>query len=324
MALRESLGAVLGDENVHIKEPMSLHTSFRAGGPADLFVRVGSPEQLSRTLALLGEAKMPYFILGRGTNLLVADEGYRGCIITMTGKGTGPLTDTRPELSEEVPTQQDSRGGMDSVTVNGCLVTAGAGASLAMAAREAMLHGLTGLEFAAGIPGSIGGGIAMNAGAYGGEMCQVTKSVTVLDDDMQIRTLDREQMEFGYRTSRIRSTRNIVLEAVFELTPSDRESVLGRMQELAQKRLEKQPLEFPSAGSTFKRPEGYFAGKLIMDAGLRGFRVGGACISEKHCGFVVNDRGASAGEIRELIRQVQEKVLESSGVRLEREVIYLG
>lgn len=321
--LAAELSGLLGEDKIYRDEPMARHTSFRVGGDADLFVRVASAEQLVRTIALLKRSQMPYFILGRGTNLLVADEGYRGCIITMTGRETGPLTDTRPELFGEA-CQEDQVRDLDYVEVDGCCLRAGAGASLAMAAREAMVHGLSGLEFAAGIPGSIGGGLAMNAGAYGGEMCQVTENVTVLEDGTKTRTLDNDEMQFGYRTSRIRRTEDIVTGAVFRLTPSSRESILARMQELAAKRMEKQPLEFPSAGSTFKRPEGYFAGKLIMDAGLKGFRVGGACVSEKHCGFVVNDRGASAAEIRALIRQIQERVYENSGVMLEREVIYLG
>lgn len=315
--LTAALEALLGKENVFADEPMSAHTSFQAGGPADLFIRVCDAGKTAQVLRILREEGVPYFIMGRGTNLLVSDAGYRGCVMTMVSPGARPITDTALET-------ESGRRDLDRVYIRNQTVVAGAGASLAQAARTALQGGLSGLEFAAGIPGSVGGGISMNAGAYGGELRDVTVSVTVLGAQLAPRTLGLEEMEFGYRTSRIRRTGEAVLEAVFRLTPEDPEKIREKMQTLARQRAEKQPLEYPSAGSTFKRPEGNYAGKLIMEAGLCGFRVGGACVSEKHCGFIINDRGASASEIRELIAQVQKRVYENSGVMLEREVIYLG
>jgi UDP-N-acetylmuramate dehydrogenase len=210
------------------------------------------------------------------------------------------------------------------VTIDGCRLRAGAGASLlkiAMAARDASLAGF---EFAAGLPGSLGGAVMMNAGAYGGEMKDVVKSVRIFYPGFEIREFSAEEMEFGYRTSRLKRERGIVLGVEMEFEPGDRQEITDRIRELAQKRMDKQPLEYPSAGSTFKRPEGYFAGKLIQDAGLMGFSVGDAQVSEKHAGFVINRGNASAAQIRQLIEEVQRIVLEDSGVQLEREVIFLG
>jgi UDP-N-acetylmuramate dehydrogenase len=208
--------------------------------------------------------------------------------------------------------------------VEGNRITAGAGATLKAAAMAAMEHGLTGLEFAAGIPGTVGGGLVMNAGAYGGEIRLTVRSVRLLMPDGGVQELTADQMEFGYRTSLLRRIEAAALRAQFELTPGDPDRIRARVLELAEQRRSKQPLEFPSAGSTFKRPEGYFAGKLIMDAGLAGYSVGGAQVSEKHCGFVINRGGATSAQIRTLISDVQKKVFEDSGVRLEREVIFLG
>ena len=213
---------------------------------------------------------------------------------------------------------------LDGVCVEGNSIIAGAGATLKAAAMAAMEHGLTGLEFAAGIPGTVGGGLVMNAGAYGGEIRMVTSLVRLLMPDGSVQELTGEEMEFGYRTSILRHVDAAALRAQFELTPGDPEKIRARVLELSEQRRAKQPLEFPSAGSTFKRPEGYFAGKLIMDAGLAGYSVGGAQVSEKHCGFVINRGGATSAQIRTLIRNVQDKVFEDSGIRLEREVIFLG
>lgn len=199
-----------------------------------------------------------------------------------------------------------------------------AGALLSAVARCALEHGLTGLEFASGIPGTIGGGVVMNAGAYGGEMKQVVTQVRVLGSGGEILTLDREAMEFGYRSSVIKNRRFTVLTVTLELACGDKKEIQARVEELARRRREKQPLEYPSAGSTFKRPEGYFAGKLIMEAGLKGYSVGGARVSEKHCGFLVNTGDASAADVAALIREVQERVKDKTGVSLEREVVYLG
>lgn len=242
---------------------------------------------------------MPYYILGNGSNLLVSDHGYRGVIIQIYKS-------------------------MSEVSVKGELVTAQAGALLSAIAAKAAEESLTGFEFASGIPGTIGGAAVMNAGAYGGEMKDVLEQVTVLTKEGELLTLPREELEMGYRTSRVARNQYIVLEAVIRLTHGEQKQIRETMNELKEKRTTKQPLEYPSAGSTFKRPEGYFAGKLIEDAGLRGFQVGGAQVSEKHCGFVINKDNATAAEVRELIRQVSERVKANSGVTLEPEVKMLG
>lgn len=311
--LIESLREILSPEQILENEPMAAHCSFRIGGPADLFLKVRTEEELSGALARIHDEGADCFLLGRGTNLLIGDGGYRGVVITMTDSGkTG---ESRPAFSE---------GRLSGVRVEGNRVRAGAGASMletAVAARDA---GLTGLEFAAGIPGSIGGGIVMNAGAYGGEMKQVVRSVRLMTPDGQMHVYPLEKMEFGYRTSILKKINAFVTGAEFELESGDPEQITKAMAELGRKRKEKQPLELPSAGSTFKRPEGYFAGKLIMDAGLKGYTVGGAQVSEKHAGFVVNRGGATAADVRKLIEDVQARVFEQAGVRLEREVIYLG
>ena len=290
---------------VREKEILASHSSFRTGGPADLFIEVCDREELTKVMDLLAQSQTEVFLLGRGTNLLIGDGGYRGAVVTMCA----------PAGTETA---------LNKVEVDGTMLRAGAGASLlkiAMAARDA---GLAGFEFAAGIPGSLGGAVMMNAGAYGGEMKQVVRSVDVLYPGKEVRTYSGEEMEFGYRTSRLKREDGIVLAAAIELAPGDKQAITDRITELAQQRKDKQPLEFASAGSTFKRPEGYFAGKLIQDAGLKGFRVGDAQVSEKHAGFVINRGNASAAQIRKLIEEVQRIVLEDAGVQLEREVIFLG
>lgn len=290
---------------VREKEILASHSSFRTGGPADLFIEVCDREELMKVMDLLAQSQTEVFLLGRGTNLLIGDGGYRGAVVTMCA----------PAGTETA---------LNRVEVDGTMLRAGAGASLlkiAMAARDA---GLTGFEFAAGIPGSLGGAVMMNAGAYGGEMKQVVRLVDVLYPGKEVRTYSGEEMEFGYRTSRLKREDGIVLAAAIELAPGDKQAITDRITELAQQRKDKQPLEFASAGSTFKRPEGYFAGKLIQDAGLKGFRVGDAQVSEKHAGFVINRGNASAAQIRKLIEEVQRIVLEDAGVQLEREVIFLG
>lgn len=303
----QKLEQILGADRVLQEEPMSRHCSFRTGGPADLFLRVGTEEQLIETLSFLKKAGVPVFLLGRGTNILVGDRGYRGAVVTLT--------------PDPASAQEDTFG---SVVVEGNLVVAGAGATLQKAALAARDHGLAGLEFAAGIPGSVGGGVVMNAGAYGGELKDSIREATLITEDGTVKAFTPPELEMGYRTSILKRISAVVTGAVFELHPGDRDEIAARITELAKKRSEKQPLEFPSAGSTFKRPEGYFAGKLIQDAGLRGFSVGDAQVSEKHCGFVINRGHASSAQIRELIERVQERVYENSGVRLEREVIFLG
>ena len=298
-AFIDFLESIVAAENILLEEPMHKHTTFCVGGPAEVFVTVENKEQLEKIIKYLNLVERPYFILGNGSNLLVGDKGYRGVIIRLGGE-------------------------FNTLKTEGTLLTAGASVLLSAAARAAMENGLTGMEFASGIPGSIGGGVKMNAGAYDGEMRQIVESVQVMYKDGSILDLDNETMEFGYRNSVIKNRPYVVLQVSLRLQPGNREEILARMNELAARRKEKQPLEFASAGSTFKRPEGYFAGKLIMDSGLRGARIGGAQISEKHCGFVINDGTATAADIAELIQEVSETVKEKFGVTLEPEVILLG
>lgn len=281
------------------QEPMKKHTTFRVGGNADYYVNPESREQLLQTMKLCRREQIPYYILGNGSNVLVSDAGYRGVII---------------ELHRN----------LNSVRVEGTKIYAQAGTLLSRAAFLAAQAGLTGMEFASGIPGTVGGALVMNAGAYGGEMKDIVVEALVLTGEGELLTLSREELELGYRTSIIARAGYIVLEAVLELKPGDRGEIEARMEELKAARTTKQPLEYPSAGSTFKRPEGYFAGKLIMDAGLRGCRRGGAQVAEKHCGFVINTGDATAQDILELIAHVQTEVEKQFGVKLEMEVKKLG
>ena len=297
--LYQKLTEWMPEERVKKEEPMRLHTTFRVGGPADLFVSPNSVEEVCKVTALCREEGVPYYIMGNGSNLLVSDQGYRGVII---------------QFYKE----------MNDISVEGTVLRAQAGALLSAVASRALLESLTGFEFAAGIPGTLGGACVMNAGAYGGEMKDVLKTVTVLTQEGEVLTLSNEELELGYRTSVIARKYYIVLEAEIALSEGKKEEIQAVMDDLKERRITKQPLEYPSAGSTFKRPEGYFAGKLIQDAGLRGFQVGGAQVSEKHCGFVINKDHATAAEIAELIRQVSEKVEAQFGVKLEPEVKRLG
>ena len=297
-SMYDYIRTIVPAERLLFHEPMSRHTTFRVGGEAECMAVVESKEELSQLVSYLGRIEQDYFVLGNGSNLLVGDKGYRGIIVKLG-----------PRLS--------------AVGVEKNHIAAGAGVLLSKVAYAARDAGLSGLEFAAGIPGSIGGAIVMNAGAYG-EMKQVVQMVRVMDKEGEILTLDNDTMEFGYRTSIIRDRPFIVLGVVLKLTPGNKEEISAKMEELMKQRKSKQPLEYPSAGSTFKRPEGYYAGKLIMDAGLRGYRIGGAQVSEKHCGFVINAGGASAADIREVIEEVQERVKDRFHVRLEPEVIFLG
>ena len=295
----DKLNNVIAKDSILIDEPMSRHTTFRVGGPADFFVIPKAKEEVRDVIRICKEAGMPYYIIGNVSNLLVSDAGYRGVIV---------------QIYKE----------MNEVKVEGDLVKAQAGALLSGIAAKALGAELSGFEFASGIPGTIGGACVMNAGAYGGEMKDVLEFVTVLTGEGKIIELGRNELELGYRTSVIAKKGYIVLGAVLKLERGDGEKIKTYMDELKEKRVTKQPLEYPSAGSTFKRPEGYFAGKLIEDAGLRGFQVGGAQVSEKHCGFVINRDHATAADIMELMRQVQIRVKENSGVDLEPEVKRLG
>ena len=298
-AIIEVLRKFVPQENIHLQEPMAGHTTFRIGGPADCFLELENEEQLKKVRRYLEMTGVSFFVVGNGSNLLVNDSGYRGIILQL-----GPK--------------------MNTISVAGNHIIAQAGATLVQAARTAMEHGLTGLEFASGIPGTVGGGVVMNAGAYGGEMSSVVTQVNVVSQEGEVLELDNETMEFGYRNSVIRQRPFIVTEVTFCLEYDDVSVITSRMEELACRRREKQPLEYPSAGSTFKRPEGNFAGKLIMEAGLKGFRVGGAQVSEKHCGFVVNMGNATAQDVRNVIREIQSRVRACFGVELEPEIVFLG
>lgn len=295
----DRLVEILPFEQVKEKEPMKNHTTFRVGGPADAFVTPKTKEELRSAIACCKEAKVSYYIIGNGSNLLVGDKGYRGVVI---------------QIFKE----------MNKVTCEGDVIRAQAGALLSSVAAKALEASLTGFEFAAGIPGTLGGACVMNAGAYGGEMKDVLKEVTVLTKEGEFLTIPKEELELGYRTSVIAKKGYTVVEAVIELKKGDPAEIKAYMDELKEKRITKQPLEYPSAGSTFKRPEGYFAGKLIQDANLRGFQVGGAQVSEKHCGFVINKDHATAADIVELMQQVSDRVESEFGVRLEPEVKRLG
>lgn len=298
-AVIEALKGFVRSENIHIQEPMAAHTTFRVGGPADCLVELENTEQLQRVQKYLRLVEIPYVVMGNGSNMLVSDEGYPGVVLQIGNS-------------------------MNRIQVKENCITAQAGALLSQVARVAMEHGLTGMEFASGIPGTVGGGVVMNAGAYGGEMSQVVTQVTVVNSDCEVLELENETMEFGYRTSTIRNQPFIVTEVMFELTLGDREAIKAKMEDLAARRREKQPLEYPSAGSTFKRPEGHFAGELIMKAGLRGFQIGGARVSDKHCGFVINVGGATAADVMDLIHEIKTRVKDRFQVDLEPEVVFLG
>lgn len=290
----------LGEQvEILVAEPMKNHTTFRIGGLADALALPKTPEEVAEVVRFCHEHAQPYYVLGNGSNLLVSDEGYRGLVLQLYRN-------------------------FNDIQVNGETITVQSGAMLAAVARTAYQTGLTGLEFASGIPGTIGGAVVMNAGAYGGEMKNVLKEVTVLTKEGEVLVIPAKALELGYRTSVIPKNGWIVLGAVLQLKKGDQEQILARMEELKEQRITKQPLDLPSAGSTFKRPEGYFAGKLIMDAGLRGFTVGGAQVSEKHCGFVVNRGNATAADVWELICEVKRRVKEMTGVELEPEVKLLG
>lgn len=290
---------ILGEENVFTKEPMSRHTTFRIGGPADYFLTPEKEEQMQELVLFLKETEIPYYIVGNGSNLLVGDKGFRGAIIQICKK-------------------------MNRIRTEGTRIHAQAGALLSRIAAEAQKEGLKGLEFASGIPGTLGGAVMMNAGAYGGEMKQVLIRAQVLDGSGKIFEIPAEKMELGYRTSIFSQNNQIVLNAELCLEKGDPEQIREEMEELKRRRTTKQPLEYPSAGSTFKRPEGFFAGKLIQDAGLRGFQVGGAQVSEKHCGFVINKDHATAADVVSLMEQAAERVEALFGVRLEPEVKKIG
>ena len=298
--LMKQLINIVGADNVLVDEPMSAHTTFRVGGPADCLVMPRSVDEVASVVRLVRRSGSELYIMGRGSNLLVADGGLRGVVVQIAGN------------CAEVHVSEDGSVAADAGASN---------AKIAVAARDA---GLAGFEFAAGIPGTIGGAAIMNAGAYGGELKDVAVGVTCLDTEGNIVQLTSDQADWGYRSSAIARQGLIVLSVQLALHPDNREDIQARMDDLAHRRQEKQPLEKPSAGSTFKRPPGMFAGKLIQDAGMQGYQVGGAQVSTKHAGFVVNVDGATAADVLQVIHDVQDAVLEQYGVQLEPEVRMWG
>lgn len=298
-AFLETIYSFIPKDNVLLDEPMSKHTTFRVGGEARYFIQIETGQQIAKLVKYLKQVDRNFLIVGNGSNLLICDNGYDGVVL---------------QLGET----------FSNVTVSGNEITASAGASLAKISKVAMDHGLTGLEFASGIPGTIGGAAVMNAGAYDGEMKNVITKVVVTDYEGNILELDNATMEYGYRSSIIRNKPFVVLEVTMKLQSGAVSEIQEKMENFTALRKEKQPLEFPSAGSTFKRPQGNFAGKLIMDAGLRGFQIGGARVSEKHCGFVINTGNATASDIYEIICEIKLNVKEKFGVELEPEVVFIG
>ncbi len=337
---------IIDKERVLTNEPMRKHTTFRIGGPADYFVCPENIEEVQKVVCLCNEMDMPFYLLGNGSNLLVGDKGYRGIIIRLykqmdkievlgtkiKAQAGALLVKVANEACKNGLTGLEFAGGIPgtlggAVVMNagaGTKIKAQAGALLVKVANEACKNGLTGLEFAGGIPGTLGGAVVMNAGAYGGEMKDVLEEVTVLTKEGEILTLNKEELELGYRTSIIGRKGYIALEVVLRLKEKNADEIRAYMNELREKRVTKQPLEYASAGSTFKRPEGHFAGQLIEQAGLRGFQVGDAQVSEKHCGFVINRGQATAKDVMDLMREVSAKVEEKFGVTLEPEVKRLG
>lgn len=295
----EALRGFAPEEQILLNEPMSRHTTFRVGGEAKALIQIDNVSELIDIISYLNKVQEPYYIKGNGSNILVGDKGYNGIILEMGQFFSG----IRVEDNE---------------------IIAQSGALMSRIAKTALDYGLSGFEFAAGIPGTIGGGVVMNAGAYGGELKDVVTQVSVLNPEGEMLTLRKEDLEFGYRTSVIKHRPLTVTEVRISLSKGDKAAIRDRMDELSSQRKAKQPLEYPSAGSTFKRPEGYYAGKLIMDAGLRGYSIGGAAVSEKHCGFVINKGNATAADIYEVIVEVQTRVKARFDVNLEPEIVFLG
>lgn len=296
MALLEE---IIEKDRIRYREPMKKHTTFRIGGPAKIFVQPETTAEIKNLIDYCKEQKLDYFLIGNGSNLLVSDEGFEGMVIQLFRN-------------------------FSEITMDGTRIEAKSGAMLSAVAAKAAAAGLGGMEFAAGIPGTAGGAVFMNAGAYGGEMKQIVEKVEILDREGRVRILSTDELMFGYRSSIIRKEGCIVLRIWFQLEKKPEAEIRRKMEELKQARISKQPLEYPSAGSTFKRPEGHFAGKLIMDAGLRGYRIGDAQVSEKHCGFIINRGNATAEEVLALIKEIQKRIREEKGIALEMEVQTLG
>lgn len=297
----KKLEAIAGEKQVSVMEPMAKHTTFRTGGCSDYFVSPTEISQIQEIIDLCHKEEIPYYIIGNGSNLLVSDKGYRGVMIHLGPSFSGC------ELDEETG-----------------IAVVKAGAALGGVVRSISKRGFGDMTWAAGIPGSFGGAVVMNAGAYGGEMKQVLMEVTWLNEEGKVVTTPASELGLGYRQSIFKHSRKVVLEGKLKLEKANPEELLAKIDELNQTRKEKQPLEYPSAGSTFKRPEGYFAGKLIQDSGLRGYRIGGAQVSEKHCGFVINREDATASDLYALFQHIKAVVKEKFQVEMELEVELIG
>ncbi len=297
MDILTKLGEIVGPNNLKTNFPLAEFTTFKIGGPADYYITPENEEQILALVKLIKEEALPVFVLGRGSNILVPDEGIRGIVINLSEK-------------------------FNDIIVEGERIYAQSGADLSEVSKAALKYSLSGLEFAIGIPGSMGGAVYMNAGAYGGEIKDCILEVKFIRDN-QIMTEVSDNLEFGYRKSTFQKYGDIVLGAWLQLKKGDYNEIKAIMDDLTQRREDKQPLEMPSAGSVFKRPEGYFAGKLIEDTGLRGFSVGNVQVSEKHCGFIVNKGGATAEDVKNLVSEIQRRVKEKFGVELEREIRYI-
>ncbi|MCQ4936615.1 MULTISPECIES: UDP-N-acetylmuramate dehydrogenase [Anaerotignum] len=295
----EALRLKLGEDAVALAEPMSGHTTFRTGGPADIFIMPKSLEEVKASIEILQKHHIPILVIGNGSNLLVSDKGIRGAVLHIGGR-------------------------MSEISVDGETIYAQGGVLLSTLSAKAAENSLTGLEFASGIPGSLGGAVTMNAGAYGGEMKDVLISADILTKELEVKTILAEDLHLSYRHSVLPEKEYILLNAILRLKKGNIDEIKNRMKELGEQRREKQPLQFPSAGSTFKRPEGYFAGKLIQDADLKGKSIGGAQVSEKHAGFVINKGNATTQDILDLISFCQQTVFDKFGVSLETEVKIVG
>lgn len=302
-SLASRITAITGEENLKINEPMSEHTTFKTGGNADYFIVPANEKQLKNIIALMKETETPFMVTGKGSNLLVSDKGIKGAVIN--------LYHTFDDISIER-------------TDNGAIVTAGAGITLSALAARLLREELAGFEFASGIPGTLGGAVVMNAGAYGGEIGDVLVSARCMDHDGNITEYINKELQLSYRHSLIMEEDLIVLSAVLKFKAGKYDEIKALMDDYNGRRRDKQPLEYPSAGSTFKRPEGNFAGKLIMEAGLAGYSVNGAQVSAKHCGFVINTGNATSTDIYELMQQVEKVVYDKTGIRLEPEVRMVG
>lgn len=298
MNYKELFKDIYLENQIELNSNMSEHIYFKVGGPVDVLVVPNDFEQVVKTIEVCKENKIPYYVIGNGSNLLVKDGGMKGVVIKLTE--------------------------LNNISSEGEDITADCGVLLKDVSKLAVQNELTGFEFACGIPGSVGGAVFMNAGAYNGEISEVIKCAKVLTRDGEIKDLNKEELELGYRSSKVMKEGGIILRATFTLKKGEKEAIQNRVDDLTEKRESKQPLEYPSAGSTFKRPEGYFAGKLIQDAGLKGYSIGGACVSNKHSGFVINKGGASAKDILDVIHHVQDEVMKQFGVKLDTEVRIIG